>query len=306
MNHLKTGNSYFGAGSYVKYKFGGKELQETGMYDFGARMYMADIGRWFAVDPLNEKYLNTSPFVYAVNNPLRYIDPDGRKIEDSNQIVKNYKTQISENVDNIKKFIDQGLVSPELGGKLLSFYNTILDEIIELETSSQIYNVYLNSSMQGGATFYNLSKNEVSISIGDNSIGVVGHELKHASQFESGAVSLMVDDLGYGRLYDITDETESYNRERALTVGKRFFESPETLKDGYPLKMNDQNVRDFGKANNIISYEGLKNGPIDINSEAGKQLIQKTIIAGENNTKVDEVYKGWENDFKKGQQKKIK
>jgi len=306
MNHLKTGNSYFGAGSYVKYKFGGKELQETGMYDFGARMYMADIGRWFAVDPLNEKYLNTSPFVYAVNNPLRYIDPDGRKIEDSNQIVKNYKTQISENVDNIKKFIDQGLVSPELGGKLLSFYNTILDEIIALETSSQIYNVYLNSSMQGGATFYNLSKNEVSISIGDNSIGVVGHELKHASQFESGAVSLMVDDLGYGRLYDITDETESYNRERALTVGKRFFESPETLKDGYPLKMNDQNVRDFGKANNIISYEGLKNGPIDINSEAGKQLIQKTIIAGENNTKIDEVYKGWENDFKKGQQKKIK
>lgn len=267
---------------------------------------MADIGRWSAVDPLTEKYLNISPFVYAVNNPLRYIDPDGRKVEDPNQIVKNYKTQISENLDNLKTFIDQGLISSELGGKLTSFYNTILDEIIALETSNQVYNVYLDSSVQGGATFYNLSKNEVSISIGDNSLGVVGHELKHAFQFESREASLMINDLGYGKLYDITDETASYNRERALTAGRRFFESPETLRDGYPLKMNDQNVRDFGKANNIISYEGLKDGPIDINSEVGKQLIQKTITAGKNNTQVDEVYKGWEIDYKKGQQKRIK
>ncbi|SEN12659.1 hypothetical protein SAMN05421856_1251, partial [Chryseobacterium taichungense] len=44
MNHLKTGNTYFAQGSYKSYKFGEKELQEFGAYDFGARMYMQDIG----------------------------------------------------------------------------------------------------------------------------------------------------------------------------------------------------------------------------------------------------------------------
>lgn len=67
-------NSTPGTFSY-KYKYNGKELQETGYYDYGARMYMADIGRWGMHDPLSDATFQ--PYNYANNNPVFYNDPSG-------------------------------------------------------------------------------------------------------------------------------------------------------------------------------------------------------------------------------------
>ncbi|CAD0224914.1 RHS repeat-associated core domain-containing protein [Chryseobacterium sp. JV274] len=75
------GYNVLSGNSAYKYKYNGKELQETGMYDYGARMYMPDLGRWGVQDALGELYYNNSPYSYVTNNPIRLIDPTGMWID---------------------------------------------------------------------------------------------------------------------------------------------------------------------------------------------------------------------------------
>lgn len=83
MNHLKSGNSMFAVGSYKAYKYGNKELQEFGAYDFEARTFWQDIPRMGQIDPLAEKMPSWSPYAYSFNNPIRYGDPTGMEPEEA-------------------------------------------------------------------------------------------------------------------------------------------------------------------------------------------------------------------------------
>jgi RHS repeat-associated protein len=64
-----------------KYKYNGKEWQDElglNVYDFHARNYMPDIGRTSTQDPHAENYYNLSSYSFLNNNPLLFVDPDGK------------------------------------------------------------------------------------------------------------------------------------------------------------------------------------------------------------------------------------
>jgi len=60
-----------------RFEFTGKELDDkSGLNYFGARYYDSNLGRFSGVDPVSGQ----PPYQYVANNPMNYIDPDGRKI----------------------------------------------------------------------------------------------------------------------------------------------------------------------------------------------------------------------------------
>ena len=102
-----------------RYRFNGKEklvagANDTGLTDYGARMFSAPLARWTTPDPLADKYYSISPYAFCNNNPVNLVDPDGKAIETAWDIAS-IGLGIGSLVKNIKDGNIKGAIGDGLG-----------------------------------------------------------------------------------------------------------------------------------------------------------------------------------------------
>lgn len=128
-----------GTDAVNKYQYNGKEKQpETGYLDYGARMYDPTIARWMTVDPLAEKGRRWSPYSYAFDNPIRFIDPDGMWPSDGPG-VKSYFQKLYNQATN---FVKSAEMSMSVSGSFGLQANIKVLNVVEAEVNAYSVKVY--------------------------------------------------------------------------------------------------------------------------------------------------------------------
>jgi RHS repeat-associated protein len=232
------------------YKFNGKELdEETGLYYYGARYYDPRTSIWLSVDPLAEKYPSISPYAYVANNPLRYIDPDGREIVIPTNLKGSERRTI---MRNLRKLTDDKLsydkstgkvtISEHRTGKLTEGTSLINNLISDTHTSTITVGakgsgnsanptnwtdakngtgsnatVSFDPSANPGIPTENSKTGNVSDKKRPDYIGL-GHELIHADHINNGDVSLTPQTHTYNDATG-TSVTQTVINEELRTVG---------------------------------------------------------------------------------------
>jgi len=84
--------------------------------------------RWYSPDPLAEKYYSQSPYLFALNNPILFNDPDGRDVDPTNLKGKENITALQNLLSTkagyklIAQFMHKGgVVNITIGGKTTTF-----------------------------------------------------------------------------------------------------------------------------------------------------------------------------------------
>ncbi|MBR1518646.1 MAG: hypothetical protein IJ624_04005 [Prevotella sp.] len=175
VEYLPTGEVFIEeknpASTYAtSYKFNGKELdEETGLYYYGARYLHPKYGMWLSTDPMEGKYPHINTYCYVNNNPIKFIDIDGRDglltgsgtAEDPYIITAIYYyekgtldfTQIkglNKAINDYNNYRKPRRIKNDKGDKLFVLFNLSIKEVEEV-TSEIVNNVIRESNSE---TYY--------------------------------------------------------------------------------------------------------------------------------------------------------
>ena len=127
----------------LPYKFNGKQFDdETGLYYYGARYMNPVASIWYGVDPIREMYVANSCYIYCLNNPIIFIDPNGKKVKIVNDVNQGLSVIRGTLPKKLRKFVavtdgyidkgmmEQGLLAmgDNISDNYLSLYELVSDK----------------------------------------------------------------------------------------------------------------------------------------------------------------------------------
>jgi RHS repeat-associated protein len=142
------------AGTEGRVGYGGKEITDTrglNWYHYGARYYDPELGRWHVTDPGDQYH---SPYAFAANNPVRFVDPTGGSVEDGvpddlksgEQIILNWLLHEDFPTSNWEKLYAPTSPFDEHGSKVKFTVNWfLLKAIEEKKANATLYDVLYNA-----------------------------------------------------------------------------------------------------------------------------------------------------------------
>ena len=161
------------------YKYNGKELDRMhglDTYDYGARQYNPVTARWDRMDPMCEKYYDVSPYAYCGNNPVRYIDPDGKYIISKEQAKKYPKLNLY-----LQKGIQGILENPTIMYALRVAGRFTNEEIKEMVTYGKGPTINVTHILNDGDGSFDSGINSTTLNISEDMV----NRLEKAEGFEA-------------------------------------------------------------------------------------------------------------------------